>query len=672
MSESNKKFIISVVPLARISLNHDQFFYYLYPKKISKGSLVSISLGKRKMKGIVIDSKTDFKRLGNIRLKKIEGLIAEKFLNPKQLKLAEFISDHYLVSLGIVLKSFVPKKVKARHTPYAIRHTQHKKINLTNEQKNVIKQITKSNGSKFKIQDSKFYLYGPASSGKTEIYTDAMQEILKRDPMSQFLILLPELTLVPQAVEKYGDYFKKSKIAILTGKISKGQFYQNWQRIKSGQAKIIIGTRQAIFAPFKKLKLIIVDEEQDISFKQWDMNPRYDARKSAEELAKIHKAKILFGSATPSVESYHKALNKKYKLLKLPALKKLTAHRSPLTACIVDMRREKWEKNHSPISKKLEAEIEYALKYKLQIILFINRQGMSAFSICKNCKKVLKCPQCGWALVYQNGGIYRCLHCGYKSSLFMKCPYCQGMDFKNIGLGTQKIEMEIRQKFPAAKIARADFETMKKAKAQENLYRKFSKNKIDILIGTQMIAKNWDLQNVGLVAIIDADNLLNMPDFRTNEKAFQNLVQVSGRTGRWGSKIRGKIIIQTYAPENFIVKTAAEMNFEKFYQKEIEERKTLGYPPFSRLIKIIFQDKNEKKVEKEIQETYREISRKLKNKKNIRIIAPHSPLVPKVRGKFKRQIIIKIKAKKAPAELKNVLKKLSAGWIIDVDPASVI
>jgi len=676
----NKKIIISIVPLTGISLTRDQFFYYLYDKKISNGSLASIPLGRRKIEGVVIGNKSDFKRLGNIQLKKINSVIEENFLTPEQLKLAELISDYYIISLGIVLKSFIPKRTQARSKQKTKNKKQKaKKIILTNEQKEAIKQIVKKatrlpdKQASCKLQAASYYLYSSASSNKTEIYIDTILKLKKQNLKSQFLILLPELILVFQIIERFSAYFKENEIAVLTGKISKGNFYRNWQKIKTGKAKIIIGTRQAIFAPFKNLKLIIVDEEQDISFKQWDRSPRYDARKLAEELAKIHQVKIVFGSATPSIESYYKALNKKYKLLKLPGLRsepQATSHKPQ--AKIVDLRKEKWIKNYSPISKKLESEIKYALKHKLQTILFINRQGMSAFSVCQNCKTVLKCPKCDRALVYQNRGIYRCLYCNYKSSIFPKCSKCQGMNFKNVGIGTQKVEAEIKKLFPFAKTARVDSETMKKANAHEKLFEKFSKNKISILIGTQMIAKGWNLQNVGLVGIIDADSLLNMPDFRTNEKAFQNLLQVIGKTARPKNNARGTAIIQTCDPENFIIKTAAEMDFEKFYKKEIKERKVLNYPPFSQLIKIVFQNKNKEKIDKETRRIFRELSQKMKNKKTVQIIAPHSPLVPKVRGKFKRQIIIKIKSKKIPIELKKVLKKLNAGWIIDVDPINII
>lgn len=670
MANKNKSFIISVVPLVRISLNRDQFFYYLYNKKIPSGSLVSIFLGRRKIEGVVISSKSDFKRLGNIQLKKIDSVIKESFLTSEQLKLAEFISDYYIVSLGIVLKSFTPKRVGGRSIKHATYNIKHNKINLTNEQKGAVKLILKRAKS--------YYLY---SSERTAIYIKAILEIKKRDLKSQFLILLPELTLISPTVEIYKNYFKESEIAILTGKVSKGQFYQNWKKIKSGEAKIIIGTRQAIFAPFKNLKLISAEEEQDISFKQWDMSPRYDARTVAEKLATIHSAKIIFASTTPRIEAYYKALNGKCKLLRLSNLQNLKNKNSSKVAryklrdisCeIVDMRKEKWIKNYSPISKDLKSEIQYALKHKLQIILFINRQGMSAFSVCQNCKTVLKCPKCDRALVYQKGGNYKCLHCNYKSSIFPKCPKCQGMDFKNVGLGTQKVEAEIKKLFPSAKIARADFETMKKTKAQEDLYRKFSKNKVSILVGTQMITKSWNLQNVGLIGIIDADNLLSIPDFRTNEKAFQNLVQVSGRTGCLSNKSRGKIIIQTYEPENFVIKTASEMNFEKFYQREIKERKSLNYPPFSQLIKIIFQDTNKEKVKKETQKIYQELHQKTKSMRNIQIIAPHSPLVSKIRGRFKKQIIIKIKTKKIPTKIRKILTRLGTGWIIDVDPINIV
>jgi len=313
---SENKTISSVVPLVKIPLSREPFFYYLADEKLPKGSLVSVPLFKKKVEGVVIENKNDFTRVGGITLKKIDKVLEKNFLTKNQLELAKYISEYYIVSLGIVMKSFVAKRTKSKKQRVAsndqkIQNT--KKITLTKEQTSVVDKITKKN-------NSKFLLFGPAGSGKTEVYIHAILKLKKQNPKNQFLILVPEKTLTPQALERYGVYFPEKEIALLSSNLSKGEFFANWLRIKSGEAKIIIGTRMAVFAPFLKLTLIVIDEEQDMSFKQWDMNPRYDARTVAEKLAELHKSKIIFGSATPRVESFYKAQNKNYNFLEIPAL----------------------------------------------------------------------------------------------------------------------------------------------------------------------------------------------------------------------------------------------------------------------------------------------------------------------------------------------------------------
>lgn len=676
MPEKKEKFIVDVAPLTKISAGYRQYFSYLYGNKLAVGSLVFISLFHRKLEGIVVGAKPYSKQIKNINFKEIERVIEEGFLTEKQLELARFIADYYMCPLGITLKFFIPKITKLRETNQKpeMENQKRPEIKLTEKQLNAVQAITQKN-------QRKFLLHGPASSGKTEVYIHAIKKIKKQNPTSQFLILLPEITLTPQAVERYGQYFGKGNIATLTSKISKGQFYKNWQEIKSGKIKIIIGTRLAVFAPFRKLGLIVIDEEQDVSFKQWDMSPRYDARTVAEKLSDIHNSKLVLGSATPSIDSYHKALEKEYQLLELPYLKitskSILNYKLPDIE-IVDLIKEHWLNirarklnRHSPISQKLQCEIEWALKNKFQTILFINRQGMSIFSVCDDCKTVLKCPRCERALIYDSDGAYHCFHCNYKTDLLAVCPNCKGMNFKNIGFGTQKIEAELKKFFPQAKIKRADFQSMKGTYAQENLYRDFSKGAIDILVGTQMITKGWDLPNIGLVGIIEVDRALNMPDFRTDEKIFQNVVQAIGRAGRLKSRYPGKIIIQTYNPNNSIIKQIAELDFKKFYAREIEERKTLNYPPFSQLVKIIFQDKNKEKSEKETGKIYQNILSLQEENKNFSVFEPQEPLAGKIRGKFRRQIVIKIKNKKISEQLGRLLKKLGKGWIVDVDPISL-
>ncbi|MFA7209192.1 MAG: primosomal protein N' [Parcubacteria group bacterium] len=665
--EKSAKIIIDIVPIARIPLSRNQSFSYLSDAEIPTGSLVSVPLFRRMAEGIVTGQRPDFERLGNIELKKVSKVLEEGFLDKKQIELARFISDYYFSPLGIVLKSFIPKRVKTRSKKQVISDEIIAKRNiiLTDEQKNAINKILK-----FKIQNSKFLLYGPAGSGKTEIYIESIKKLKENE---QALVLLPELALTPQAIERYGEYFGLDRIAVLTSKISKGGYYSQWQKIKSGEIKIIIGTRMAVFAPFKKLGLIVVDEEQDMSHKQWDMNPRYDARTVAEKLAELHKGKVIFGSATPSVELYQKTIEGEFTLVEIPHLKIPGAPKKNYDGpevVIVDLKKEKWKKNHSPISRKLRSEISYALKNDLQTILFINRQGMSSFSICTGCKTVLKCPKCEKALIYDNSGVYKCTSCTYVTSITPECSKCRGIAFQNIGLGTQKIEREIASMFANTRIARMDSQTMKEAGAQEKTYRDFASGKIDILIGTQMLTKGWDLPNVALVGIIDADNMLAIPDFSVNSRAFQNIVQVAGRSNRPQAKFRGMVILQTFNPLQELFRFAAERDFKRFFEKETKERKDLSLPPFGKLIKLVFQDYDKKKVSQEAERVFKILTEN--DDSRIGISEPQESFVANVRGRHRKQIIIRLKNKILNEEVKKILLNLPAGWIIDVDPISII
>jgi len=669
-TNEKNKYIVSVVPFIKISLLREQFFYYLHDRKIPRGSLVEAPFGKRVVKGIVVGNKSDFSRKGNIKLKNIKSIQEEKFLTAKQIKLAKFISDYYFSPLGTVLKNFTPQRVGFRPNRNRNNFTgKFSKIKLTESQKTAVNFISE------KQSPHTFLLFGDASSGKTQVYFEAIRKELSFGNNRQALILLPELTGIAQEIERYGQEFGSEKIAILHSKISKGQFYEYWKKIKKGEIKIIIGTRQAVFAPFKNLKIIIVDEEHDISHKQWDMTPRYDAEMVAREMATLYKAKLILGSATPRIETYHLAKQKKITLLKLS---KLPTAKLQHKTIITDLRKEHWHnwkkvKTVSPISAELKTEIAYNLKYGRQIILFINRQGMSSFSICVECKEVLKCPDCERALTYRKKGNYECLHCKFETGDFPLCPNCQGMVFKNVGLGTEKIESEIEKIFPSAKIARADSSSLKTVRAQEKLWNDFSKNKIDILIGTQMIAKAWDLPNIGLVGIIDADSLFNFPDFHTDEIAFDLISQAVGRINRPQSKFVGTVIIQTYHPENQIIQWASLAKYQKFYQHEIKQRRALNYPPFTHIIKLLFQNYDKNLVEKEAKKVYEKIISDVKQTSSLQIYPPQEPLTPKIRGRYRQQIIIKAKNyPKISKKLFRNIQNLKSGWLIDVDPINII
>jgi primosomal protein N' (replication factor Y) (superfamily II helicase) len=687
MSEPNQKFLIDVIPVARIPLSRQQFFSYVFDRPLPIGTLVLIPLFRRNIEGIVLGSRPEFQHTGGFQLKKITNVIEEAFLTTQQLQLAEKISNYYLTSLGTVLRHFMVKRVIARVTnnqSSAISNQETKNIILTKEQGTAVAVIASSH-LELDIRNLKFLLHGPSSSGKTEVYLNSILELRKRNPDQQFLILLPELTLAPQALARYRAYFPEKEIALLHSKISKGQLYQSWQKIKSGQAKIIIGTRLALFAPFQDLGLIVVDEEQDMAFKQWDMNPRYDARKGAQLLSEIFACPLVFGTSTPRIETFQKTQAGEIKLLTLPKLvlpDNKDYHLPPTTYHLVDMRKEKWtdyagkkKPNLSLLSLKLQGEISYALSHKLQTVLFVNHQGMSNFSICAGCKAVLRCLKCDRALIYENSGEYKCLHCNYTSGAFATCVACKGLEFKNVGIGTQLVEREVKKLFPAAQVKRLDGTSAKIAKEKEQVFEDFSNRKIDILIGTQMITKGWDNPNVGLVAIIDADSLFTSPDFLTDERAYANIMQVAGRTGRFGATYPGQVLIQTYHPENKIFNFILNQNYADFFQAQTKERQALSYPPFGKIIKLTFKDEAKEKVEKVSRVVFEKLANLISQTDYLSLTEPDRPLVSKIRTKFIQQMILKIKTgdgpKPLPVEVIKFLASLPTGWAIDVDPISI-
>lgn len=668
--EKPSKHIIDVAPLIRLPLGKMQAFSYLHEAEIPAGSLVSVPFFKRNVEGIVLGNRQDFERFGNIRLKPINKIIYEKFLTEAQLKLGNFLADYYFAPLGLALKQFVPKIMSnVKRKSSGVIKAAVKDIKFTEEQLEVANKISSGN--------SKFLLFGPASSGKTDVYIHSMLEIKKDDVDAQFLVLLPDIALVSQAVERYGAHFPADEMAVLHSEISKGKFFSAWEDIRSGKVRIVIGSRLAIFAPFKNLKLVIVDEEQDISHKNWDQSPRYDARTLAEKLSEIDGAKIIFGSAAPRVETFFRSQKKEVELLKLSSLPGIVSLRCEMVNMRfkkADHARKKSRRPWSFISQELAAEITFNLKWKRQIVLFHNRRGMSAFSVCANCNEVLRCPRCQRALVYQDDGSYHCQHCAHKTSLFPKCSACQSLKFKNVGFGTGAVEREIKSLFPDARVIRADASSLKKTNAKQKLFEDLTARKFDILIGTQTVAKGWDLPNVGLVGIIDADQLLQIPDFFSNERAFQLLSQAAGRTGRSGSKFRGSVVIQTYNPENFVIRSAAENNYSAFFGKELAEREMLNLPPFTTIIKLIFQDNSPERTIKTCDDAFRIISEFFRDLPEVTIVPPHAPLLSNIRGRQRMQILIKISKKyigDSRRPIKNLFAKLGRGWIIDRDPISV-
>lgn len=652
MQKNTQKFLISVAPITRITLTRDQSFFYTYRDELSIGTLVEVPVGKRRLEGVVTGCSKDFPRESNFQLRPIARVLEKDFLTIEQLHLAEFISDYYLSPMGIVLKHFLPKRTQTRGSTVA-QKTKQKKITTTPQQKKIISTISDSSLDSF----NKYFLHITNQSDKFSVLFSLMQEVVKNN--KQVLYLLPELLQTPYFNAFIRHFFPASETVILHSKLGKGEFYKHWRDIKSGKIKIIIGTRIALFAPFNDLGFVVVDEAHDMNHKQWEHNPLFDTRKASQKLAQEFNCNHIMTSATPRVvDFYHKKHKTGTKFISLNNLKKSKIE-------VIDMKKERWDKNKSPLSRILISNIKYALKDKKQVLLFVNRQGMSAFSVCSKCREVAKCPTCTRALISVTKGQYSCTHCNYKQKTTRKCAKCKA-PIEHIGIGTQKIQRELNKVFPKARIVVVDSSTMKKTGVHNKLYKDFSEGKIDIVIGTQMITKGWNNNNIALSAIIDVDHLLSLPEYDVNEKAFAFIIQMGLRAGS------GKTIIQTFQPEDPTVQYAIKYKFEDFYKEELNLRKILAYPPYTQLIKLVYQDITKKEVTKIVEDTYKKLLELCKEDENVIISEPHDPLINKIRTKYREQIIIKIKNNKIPTSLYDFLISQNTKWTIDIDPVNTI
>lgn len=473
--------------------------------------------------------------------------------------------------------------------------------------------------------------------GKTEIYLQLIEKTLNDHKSS--ILLVPEISLTPQTVNRFIARFGKEKIAVLHSKLSIGERFDQWHKIKEEKAQIIIGARSAIFAPTENLGLVIIDEEHDSSYKS-DMTPRYDAKEVARFIAREYNVPLVLGSATPDLETYYRAKNDEIVMLEL----KNRANNANLPDIeVIDLREELAKGNRSMISTRLYEEIEKNLQNKKQTILYLNRRGFSTFVMCRNCGYTVKCKNCNVNMTYHyNSNKLKCHYCGYEEKILSVCPECGSNQIRYFGTGTQKLEYEINKLFPNATTIRLDIDTVSKKNSHEQILDKFKNENIDILIGTQMVVKGHHFPNVTLVGVIAADGSLNIDDFRANEKTFQILTQVAGRAGR--DKERGRVIIQTYNPDNFSIECAKKQNYELFYNTEIAIRKQLKYPPFCDIILIGFTSTDEEEV-KNTSEIIHEYLKKRVMQENIGIIlykALPSP-INKIKNKYRWRILIKCK-----------------------------
>ncbi len=487
-------------------------------------------------------------------------------------------------------------------------------------------------------------------------------------------MLVPEISLTPQMVDRFIARFGQDKIAVLHSKLSVGERYDQWRRIQKNEAKIIIGARSAIFAPVKNLGLIIIDEEHDSSYKS-EMPPRYNAKEISKYLAKLNNIPLVLGSATPDITTFYKANNGEIKLLKLTK----RANNSSLPCVdIVDLRQELANGNKTMLSIKLYQEIQTNLKQRRQTILFLNRRGFATFVMCRNCGYTVKCKNCNITLTYHlNQNRLKCHYCGYEQENLKICPECGSDKIKYFGTGTQKLEAQINKIFPNATTIRMDVDTVSKKNSHEEILNKFRKENIDILIGTQMVVKGHHFPNVTLVGVIAADGSLNIDDYRANERTFQILTQVAGRAGR--ENLEGKVVIQTYNPDNFSIECAKEQNYDIFYDTEINLRKQLKYPPFCDIILFGISGEDEKQVENTSNKIYNEIKGATHQIKDLYIYNPRPAPIDKIKNKYRWRVILKGNVDNNIINtLNNILQKMykdnsnKVRIIVDINPTNMI
>lgn len=509
-------------------------------------------------------------------------------------------------------------------------------LKLTEEQKNAYNRVEEAID---KNEYKQFLLYGVTGSGKTEVYLQLIEKVLKIGKNA--IVLVPEISLTPQMLDRFISRFGKSDIAILHSKLSIGERHDEWERIRERKARIVIGARSAIFAPIENVGIIIIDEEHDSSYKS-ETNPRYNAKEIAKILAKENKAPLLLGSATPDINTFYNATNENEDgntKIQLLTLTKRANESSLPKVEIIDLKQELANGNRSMLSMELYNSIEENISQKRQTILFLNRRGYSTFIMCRNCGYTVKCPSCNISMTYHSyEKKLKCHYCSYEENLVTTCPECHSDKIRYFGTGTQKLEQEINKQFPNASTIRMDIDTVTKKNSHEEILNKFKNENIDILIGTQMVVKGHHFPNVTLVGVIAADSSLNIDDYRANERTFQILTQVAGRAGR--ENLPGKVIIQTYNPDNFSIICAQKQNYEMFYETEIALRKQLKYPPFCDIILISFNSLNETNIKNISNEMYKKLLEKL-NQEEFKIFRPMPSPIDKIQNRYRWRIIIK-------------------------------
>ncbi|MGS5801664.1 primosomal protein N' [Staphylococcus aureus] len=608
---------------------------------VSEVTLLSQNVNKKKQRAICV----------------VEGFNYDSVLNSlekskKQYELYAFLLDeqHRIVLLKdieamgyskssvdtLIRKGFVEKyDAVVERDPFETRvFEQDVKQHLTSDQQRAFEAISEKIHAH---EQCTYLLHGVTGSGKTEVYLQTIEEVLNLN--RQAMMLVPEIALTPQMVLRFKRRFG-DEVAVLHSGLSKGERYDEWQKIRDGKARVSVGARSSVFAPFKNLGMIIIDEEHESSYKQEDY-PRYHARDIAQWRSEYHQCPLILGSATPSLESFARAEKGVYELLSLP--NRVNQQALPEVE-IVDMREELNSGNRSMFSNQLRDAIQQRLDNQEQIVLFLNRRGYASFMLCRDCGHVPQCPNCDISLTYHKStDQLKCHYCGHQEVPPNQCPNCESEHIRQRGTGTQRVEELLQEAFQEARIIRMDVDTTSRKGAHEKLLNDFGSGKGDILLGTQMIAKGLDFPNITLVGVLNADTMLNLPDFRASERTYQLLTQVAGRAGRHEKE--GQVLIQTYNPDHYAIKDVQENDYTAFFQKEMNYRKIGKYPPYFFLINFTIAHKEMKKVMEASKHIHKILLQHLTDK--ALVLGPSPAALSRINNEYRFQILVKYKREPA-------------------------
>jgi primosomal protein N' (replication factor Y) len=653
--------IAEIIPSSK-TFGTTSFFTYKIPEvlvdSISIGSLVRIPFGNKTLSGVVTSLKDDTETPVEYSIKEIKSVVPGFLLPKTYTEIAEWIAEYYLCSVGEALSLFLPPIMKRPSKAKAAQISENplSTIKLSEEQIICFEQLKNELKSP---QKKPALLHGVTGSGKTEIYIKLADETIKLG--KQVIVLVPEIILTPQTVERFTKFFGE-KVVLMHSNLSKSEKLSCYEDFYTGKKPIIVGPRSALMVPSEKIGLIIVDEEHEDSFKQ-EQSPRYHAVTLAEQIAKKLGALLVLGSATPRIETYYKTKTGEYDLF---TLKNRYQKTSLPAATVVDLKYEIKKNNFSPISEELRDELTKVLTEKRQALLFLNRRGTATFVSCRDCGHVLLCKNCSIPMVYHvtlNSSSLVCHHCDSKEPVPELCPECQSPRIKYFGAGVEKIEQEIHTIFPDARVIKIDSTTIKSKNDYDFYYQKIKKHEVDIVIGTQMIAKGLDIPGVDLVGIVSADTGLHMPHYRASERSFQLLTQVSGRSGR--RENLGKTVIQTYWPESAAIIRASQHDFDGFYEEEILARETHLYPPFTHLVRVLSEDEKKEKAKESLEKFATELK-----ERQIMHIGPGACFYAKLHNKYRYHIIIKIE-ENPNSDIAELFHKYPH-LVWDIDPTNML